>query len=58
MASIQPQASARRILGDLPKSQWEIMAAIHFKTVKVWTKSGLVTYYLLFVMEPKPAECI
>ena len=29
------------------------MAAIDFTTVEVWTKHGLVTYYLLFVMEPK-----
>ena len=35
------------------KAQWEIMAAIDFTTVEVWTKRGLVTYYLLFVMEPK-----
>ena len=35
------------------KAQWEIMAAIDFTTVEVWTKSGLVTYYLLFVMELK-----
>ena len=26
------------------------MAAIDFTTVEVWTKGGLVTYYLLFVM--------
>ena len=29
------------------------MAAIDFTTVEVWTKSGLVTFYLLFVMELK-----
>ena len=29
------------------------MAAIDFTTVEVWTKSGLVTFYLLFVMEMK-----
>ena len=27
------------------------MGAIDFTTVEVWTKGGLVTYYLLFVME-------
>ncbi|MFH1921223.1 MAG: hypothetical protein ABIP48_15255 [Planctomycetota bacterium] len=27
------------------------LAAIDFTTVEVWTKGGLVTYYLLFVME-------
>jgi transposase InsO family protein len=28
-----------------------VLAAIDFTTIEVWTKSGLVTYYLLFVME-------
>ena len=28
-----------------------MLAAIDFTTVEVWTTSGLVTYYLLFVME-------
>jgi len=27
------------------------LAAIDFTTVEVWTKGGLVTYYVLFVME-------
>lgn len=35
------------------KSHWEVMAAIDFTTVEVWTKSGLTTFYLLFVMEMK-----
>ena len=29
------------------------MAAIDFTTVEVWTKGGLVTFYLLFAMELK-----
>ena len=33
------------------KAHWEVLAAIDFTTVEVWTKGGLVTYYLLFVME-------
>ena len=28
-----------------------MLASIDFTTVEVWTKGGLVTYYLLFVME-------
>jgi transposase InsO family protein len=28
-----------------------VLAAIDFTTIEVWTKGGLVTYYLLFVME-------
>ena len=33
------------------KSHWDVLAAIDFTAVEVWTTSGLVTYYLLFVME-------
>ena len=32
-------------------AHWDCLAAIDFTTVEVWTKDGLVTYYLLFVME-------
>jgi putative transposase len=33
------------------KAHWEVLAAIDFMTVEVWTPGGLVTYYLLFVMK-------
>ncbi len=33
------------------KSHWDVLAAIDFTTIEVWTKGGLVTFYLLFVME-------
>ncbi|QDT98571.1 helix-turn-helix domain-containing protein [Gimesia aquarii] len=35
------------------KVHWEVLAAIDFTTVEVWTKGGLVTFYLLFVIELK-----
>ncbi len=35
------------------KSHWNATSAIDFASVEAWTKSGLVTYYLLFVMELK-----
>ena len=35
------------------KAHWDVMAAIDFTTVEVWTKGGLITFYLLFVMELK-----
>jgi putative transposase len=35
------------------KAHWEVLAAIDFTTIEIWTKGGLVTYYLLFVMELK-----
>ncbi len=33
------------------KSHWDVLAAIDFTTIEVWTKRGLITYYLLLVME-------
>ena len=33
------------------KAHWDVLGAIDFTTIEVWTKGGLVTYYLLFVME-------
>ena len=33
------------------KAHWPTLAAIDFTTVEVWTKGGLVTHYVLFVME-------
>jgi putative transposase len=33
------------------QSHWECLGAIDFTTIEVWTKGGLVTYYLLFVMK-------
>ena len=33
------------------KAHWDVLAAIDFTTIEVWTKGGLVTFYLLFVME-------
>ena len=33
------------------KSHWDVLGAIDFTTIEVWTKGGLVTFYLLFVME-------
>ncbi|MGE0759078.1 MAG: integrase core domain-containing protein, partial [Pirellulaceae bacterium] len=35
------------------KAHWDVLAAIDFTTIEVWTKTGLITYYLLFVMELK-----
>ncbi len=35
------------------QAHWDVLAAVDFTTIEVWTKGGLVTYYLLFVMELK-----
>ena len=32
------------------KAHWDVLAAVDFTTVEVWTPRGLVTFYLLFVM--------
>jgi len=33
------------------KAHWDVLGAIDFTTVEVWTKGGLVTFYLLFVIK-------
>ena len=52
---IEPAPTRKRIgsWATFLKAHWDVMAAIDFTTVEVWTKSGLVTFYLLFVMELK-----
>src|ERR1700722_18921169 len=33
------------------QAHWDVLAAVDFTTVEVWTTNGLITFYLLFVME-------
>ncbi len=33
------------------EAHWDVLGAIDFTTIEIWTKTGLVTFYLLFVME-------
>jgi len=33
------------------EAHWDVLGSIDFTTIEVWTKEGLVTFYLLFVME-------
>ena len=33
------------------QAHWDVLASVDFTTIEVWTKGGLVTFYLLFVME-------
>ena len=35
------------------KAHWDVLAAADFTTVEVWTRSGLITFYLFFVMQLK-----
>ena len=32
------------------RAHWDVIAATDFFTVEVWTRCGLVTYFVLFVM--------
>ena len=49
---IEPAAERKRTTSwsTFLKAHWDQLAAIDFTTVEVWTKGGLVTYYLLFAM--------
>ncbi|MEX0829802.1 MAG: hypothetical protein WD032_06130 [Nitrospirales bacterium] len=33
------------------RSNWDILVATDFFTTEVWTRSGLVTYYILFFIQ-------
>jgi hypothetical protein len=33
------------------KAHWDVLAAVDFTSVEVWTKNGLITFYLLMVIE-------
>jgi putative transposase len=35
----------------LLRAHWDVLASVDFTTIEVWTRNGLVTYNLLFVME-------
>ena len=48
-----PDRKGRTKWAPFLKAHWDVLAAIDFTTVEVWTKGGLVTFYLLFVMELK-----
>jgi putative transposase len=50
---IEPAPDRRRqsTWKDFLQAHWDVLASVDFTTIEVWTKSGLVTFYLLFVME-------
>lgn len=45
-----PQRGKRSSWATFLKSHWEVLAAADFLSVEVWTGKGLVTHYLLFVI--------
>lgn len=46
-----PQRGRQRSWANFLKTQWAGIAAMDFTTVEVWTRGGLITYYVAFVME-------
>lgn len=46
-----PEPKTQTTWKEFIQAHWDVLAAIDFTTIEVWTKSGLATFYLLFVME-------
>ena len=46
-----PERKRQTIWATFLKAHWDVLGSIDFTTIEVWTKGGLVTFYLLFVME-------
>ena len=46
-----PERKRRTTWRTFLRAHWDVLGAIDFTTIEVWTKGGLVTFYLLFVME-------
>lgn len=46
-----PERRKRTSWHTFLKAHWKVLAATDFFTIEVWTPRGLVTYYLLFVID-------
>ena len=46
-----PERGERTRWRDFPSANWDVLAATDFFTVEVWSPRGLITYYVLFVMD-------
>jgi hypothetical protein len=46
-----PQRKRQSTWKEFLEAHGNVLGAIDFTMIEVWTKSGLVTFYLLFVME-------
>jgi putative transposase len=51
-----PDRGARTRWKTFLKAHWDTIGAVDFTTVEVWTKSGLVTFYILVAMRLKTRE--
>jgi transposase InsO family protein len=50
---IEPAPKRHTTWATFLKAHWDVLAAIDFTTMEVWTRNGLVTFHLLFVIELK-----
>jgi transposase InsO family protein len=46
-----PERRRRSTWKNLLEAHWDVLASVDVTTIEVWTKRGLVTCYVLFVME-------
>ena len=46
-----PERGKRQSWSSFLKAHWGMIAASDFLTVEVWTMRGLVTYYVLFILD-------
>jgi putative transposase len=46
-----PERKRQSTWKEFIEAHWDVLGPIDFTTIEVWTKSGLVTFYLLFIME-------
>jgi Integrase core domain len=46
-----PERKRKTSWKEFIRAHWDVLGAVDFTTVEVWTKGGLVTLYLLFVMQ-------
>ena len=50
---IEPAPKRHTTWATFLKAHWDVLAAVDFTTMEVWTRNGLVTFHLLFVIELK-----
>jgi putative transposase len=46
-----PDRRRRSTRKSFLRAHWDVLASVDFTTIDVWTRTGLVTYYLLLFME-------
>ena len=47
-----PERKAKTTWKTFVQAHWDVLGSIDFTTIEVWTRGGLVTFYLLFAMKP------